>query len=356
MEFAALSDVRVVAAFWIGVITTILTVIMLLEVLLMRLALVFREKRNRRLKTTVLAWLIPSIAGETREPPKIKRRDLADFLYQWIHFQEILRGESKLRLNDALRNCALDDQIIKMLRKGDFEEKLIAATTLGHLGDKQAWNPLLGLLKKPSPLMSMTAARALVLIDPKKAQAIILPLIIQHRDWMPTRLALLLKQANPLFQQAFLAQLDQNDVANQPYLLRLMRLLDVEHSNKPLPIVKKLLTGSEDPELIASALRLVCHPSELEWVRGRFGDNHWTVQVQIAAVLGKIGGSQDAHYLVSLLNSEHWWVRYRAAKALVKLPFINSRALKRLIASRTDLFARDILLQINAEKERRCRN
>jgi len=356
LEFVALSDFRVIVAFWIGVVTTIITVIMLLEVLIMRLALMFREKRNRRLKQRVLQWLIPFIAGEKREPPKVARRDLSAFLYQWIHFQEILRGESKQRLNEALRSCALEEQIIKMLRKGSFEEKLIAATTLGHLGEKQAWEPLLVLLKKPSPLMSMTAARALVLIDPENAQAIVLPLIIKHRDWMPTRLALMLKQANPLFQQAFLAQLDQDAVETQPYLLRLMRLLDVENSNTPIPLVKKLLTSSDDPELIASSLRLVCHPSELALVRGKFDNNHWAVQVQIAAILGKLGKPQDAHYLVSLLNSEHWWVRYRAAKALVKLPFINSHALKKLIASRTDLFARDILLQINAEKERRCLN
>jgi hypothetical protein len=62
---------------------------------------------------------------------------------------------------------------------------------------------------------------------------------------------------------------------------------------------------------------------------------------------------QDAHYLLSLLNSGQWWVRYRAAQALVELPFINHRAVKRLIESRTDAFARDILLHIVADKVHR---
>ena len=88
-------------------------------------------------------------------------------------------------------------------------------------------------------------------------------------------------------------------------------------------------------------------------MRRRFGNEHWAVQVQIAAILGRMGSPQDTHYLLSLLNSEHWWVRYRAAQALVAQPFINRRTVKRLIKSRSDAFARDMLLHIIAEKARR---
>jgi hypothetical protein len=353
LVFAALSDTRVVAAFWIGAISTLLTVIMLLEVLWMRITLMFRERRSRLFREAVQDGLIRHIASEKYDAPKVTSRNLHDFLFEWIHFQEILRGDSKHRLNEVLRDFALEAKIRKLLRKGVFEDRLIAATALGHLGDMQAWDQLLVLLNNPSPLLSMAAARALVMIDSVKASDVVIPLIILRRDWMPTRLALMLKQADPPFQQAFLAHLEREALQSPPYLLRLMRLLAVTQLSQPLPFVRKFLMTSDDPNLVAASLRLVCHPSELELVRGRFGDQHWSVQVQITAVLNRIGMPQDTHHLIMLLNSGQWWVRYRAAQALVELPFINRRAVKRLIESRSDVFARDMLLQIIAEKVRR---
>lgn len=353
LEFAALSDIRIVVAFWIGVVSTLLAVIILLQVLLMRIALTFRERRSSRYREVAKNWLIRFIAGEAMDAPKMARCDLPDFLYQWIHFQEMLTGDSKVQLKQALSGFSLESRVHKLLRNGNFEEQLIAATALGHLGDKQAWGQLLALLNKPSPLLSMTAARALVLIDPDKARDIVLPLIIKHRDWMPIRSALMLKQADPQFQKAYLTLLDCDAQQPPPYLLRLMRLLSPEQINQPLSFVREYLMNSDDPNLIAACLRLVCHPSELELVRGQFDNEHWTVQVQIAAVLARIGAPKDVHYLLSLLNSGQWWVRYRAARALIELPFINRRAIKRLIDSRSDVFARDILLQIVAEKVRR---
>ncbi len=319
----------------------------------MRIFSMLAERRSLNFRKKAEDWLIRLIAGEKFEPPKIADRDLLDFLYLWIHFQEILRGESKQTLNQALSFFALEPKIHKMLIRGGFEEQLIAATTMGRAADKQAWDLLLVLLDKASPLMSMTAARALVLIDPVKASDIIVPLIIQHRDWMPSRLVLMLKLADPLFRQAFLMRLEYEVQQSPPYLLRLMRLIGAVQLNQPLPLTEKFLTTSDDPNLVVASLKLVCHPSELEFVRGRFSDENWSVQVQIATVLGKFGMPQDVPHLLSLLNSKQWWVRYRATQALIGLPFINRRTINRLIESRSDAFARDILLQVIAENARK---
>ena len=353
MGYAALSDTRVVIAFWIGAISTLLAAICLLEVIWMRIALVLKERHSHRYVNTAKLWIIQVIAGEAVEAPKIAKRDLPDFLYIWIHYQEILRGDSKTLLNQAIHRFKLEPRIRKLLVKGSFEEQLIAATALGHLGDVQSWDNLVKLLRKPSPLLSITAARALVTIDSAKACNIILPLMIEHRDWMPARLAIILKQADPFFREAFLTYLESSAQQQQPYLLRLMRLLDFAQLNQPLSLVRHYLMTGSDPDLVAACLRLVCHPSELDLVRSRFGDEHWSVQVQIAGVLGLMGTSQDAHYLLSLLNSRFWWVRYRAAQALVSMPFMNRQAIKRLSKSRSDIFARDMLLQMIAEKVHR---
>ena len=352
MGYAGFSDIRVTAAFWICVVSTLLAVALLLEVLRMRLTLMVRVRRSRRFRDNAQSWLIRLIAGEDFDLPKIARQDLPDFLYLWIHFQEILRGDSKFVLNQVLRAAELDSKIRKLLHTGRLEDQMIAATVLGHLGDIQAWEQLLVLLKKPSPMLSMTALRALVLIDPEKASDICMPLIVRHRDWMPVRMASLLRQADPQFQQAFLSYVEREAGASPPYLPRLMRLFDALPENRPLPLVGKLMESGGDPELLAVCLRLVCHPSELEAVRRCYSDKRWLVQVRIAGLLARIGGPRDVHYLLTLLDSDHWWVRYRAAQAMLALPFINRQAVKRLIENRSDDFARDMLLQTLAEKVR----
>lgn len=347
MEYAEFSDFRVSAAFLVGAVSTLLTLVLVFTVLRMRLVLMARERRCREFRKIAENWLIRLIAGETLESPNIARRDLTDFLYQWLHYQEILRGDSKHLLNQGLRCSCLDVKIRKLLVTGSFEEQLLAVSVLGHLGDEQAWEPLLTLLKQPSPLLAMTVLRALISIDPDQAGNIVMPLLVRQHNWTHMRMASMLRQAGPSFQQVFLKYAEGNAQQMQSSHLR---LLDAIPRNTPFPIVEKTLRLATESESLAMALRLVCHPYELDRVRRYFGEGDWLVQLQLVCILGRLGAPQDASYLLSLLNSEHWWIRYRAAQALYDLPFINRQAVKRLIENRTDMFARDMLVHILAEK------
>lgn len=345
MGFVALSDIRVIIAFWIGAISTLISIMMVIEVLRMRISLLFNQRNKQYFKDIVQEFLILNIAGEKPAALKIKNRDLSYFLLQWVHFQEILRGDSKQRLNQVLRDCHLEKKIRKLLVKGDLKDRLTAAITLGHSGDRdeQVWKQLLTLLVNPSPLLSITAARALIMIDSDKAKNSVVPVIIRRRDWMPSRLALILKQADTDFQEAFLDKLNSYALKSPPYLPRLIQSITGLQLSKPLPFVEKFVTTSKDNNLVVASLGLIFHPSELELVRGRFHDPHWSVQAQIATVLGRIGMPQDTHYLLSLLDSEHWWVRHRASQALNQLPFINQ--------SNSNASDRNYLQQGVAEKE-----
>jgi HEAT repeat protein len=70
-----------------------------------------------------------------------------------------------------------------------------------------------------------------------------------------------------------------------------------------------------------------------------------------AKALGRIGEQRDTEKLIQLLGDSQWWVRYRAAQALAKLPWINQESLERIQAEQTDRFAEDILEQVMAEGE-----
>jgi HEAT repeat protein len=73
--------------------------------------------------------------------------------------------------------------------------------------------------------------------------------------------------------------------------------------------------------------------------------------VQAAKALGRIGGRADVERLVALLADREWWVRYRAAQALVELPWLKRADLDALRASLEDRFAADMLAQVMAEQD-----
>ena len=86
-------------------------------------------------------------------------------------------------------------------------------------------------------------------------------------------------------------------------------------------------------------------PSAESAVRiGAFAD-----RVVGAVVLGRLGEREHVGLLERLLEDREWWVRYRAAQALVALPFLGPNALRRIQRRQTDRYAVDILDQAFAE-------
>ena len=73
------------------------------------------------------------------------------------------------------------------------------------------------------------------------------------------------------------------------------------------------------------------------------------VRIQAARALGRIGKPEHVELLTRMLADRDWWVRYRAAQALVSLPFMGPNALRRLRDSQEDRYAGDILEQTMAE-------
>jgi hypothetical protein len=62
-----------------------------------------------------------------------------------------------------------------------------------------------------------------------------------------------------------------------------------------------------------------------------------------------MGRPEDAGRLEKLLGDEEWWVRYRAAKAVVRLPRMSALDLEQIRRRLQDQYARDILGQAMAE-------
>jgi HEAT repeat protein len=91
-------------------------------------------------------------------------------------------------------------------------------------------------------------------------------------------------------------------------------------------------------------------PQLLDAVRAMIVHPRWHLRMEAAKALGRIGLPDDLPRLEGLLGDAQWWVRYRAAQSIVRLPFLSRTELERLRARQTDRYARDILAHVLAER------
>ena len=69
----------------------------------------------------------------------------------------------------------------------------------------------------------------------------------------------------------------------------------------------------------------------------------------MAQALGRIGGLGDADVLVRMTTDAQWWVRYRAAQALLHIPALGTERVRSLVVGTADRYAIDMLQAVLAE-------
>lgn len=335
-------------AFWSGVGAGVLILLLLIQIVLMRFMLIYRERRKRRFLAVWRPLMVQSLSGNTQRYPPVLKADVAVLLNLWNHFQESLRGEASERLNQMACDVSMDVMALNLLRHRRMSEQLLAMMTLGHLRTKSAWRILSDLLKDDNPIISLAAARALMKIDALAAIDVFMPLLVVREDWPSARIASILKEAGAYVISEPLANLIRHAPPEQ--LPRLIQFLELTYSKVSSSLVREVIEMTNNPQVIAACLRVMSDSRDLHLVRKQVRHPDWPVRVQAAAALGRIGSDEDRQYLVELLEDPQWWVRYRAAQALSQLPFVTTEQMQQLLADQTDRYARDMLKQVIAER------
>jgi HEAT repeat protein len=115
--------------------------------------------------------------------------------------------------------------------------------------------------------------------------------------------------------------------------------------------VRQIVHRTNDPDVLGACLRIFRDPEDLDTVRAFLGDPRWQVRVQAASALGRVGTADDEPRLARMLGDPEWWVRYRAAHAVAALLADAPERLDRLQRQHPNPFARDILRQVQAERQ-----
>lgn len=347
MGYGTYTDPIVRLAFGTGVAVIALTLLLLGQILLLRLRLILTERRRR---AQIALWrpLLAEVVGGGEPPlPTLDPRNTLSFLSLWNHLHDTLRGEARDRLNRAARAAGVMEALFTLIRRGGRRERLIAAISFGRLRERSTWGVLAEWLEDPGPALSIAAARALVEIDATAALPLVMRQVVNRNDWPAARVASVLREAEP----AVVAPLLSDAVAKaEPAMLPgLLRYMQAACPDEAGMTVGRLLRESTDDHVISTALQVLADPGELGTVRVLLHHPRWHVRVQAASALGRLGVAGDELKLADMLSDREWWVRYRAAQALVHLPFLSLGDLEAIKERQIDRYARDILDQVLAE-------
>ncbi len=288
---------------------------------------------------------------------KVHNHNPGDFLFLWNYLHESVRGNSKEKLNEIARSISLKESATKMLDNHFLKNRLLAIGTFGNLKDETASFELIKRAYHRDPIISFWATRALLRINFETNSKRFLPLIGKRMDWSPVLVAEMLKERGADEISTPLVTIVENAYAEKTgerQMARLISYLALAHPTDYTPIILKILAETSFKEVIIACLKLIISEDALPLVRGFFEDERWQVRMQVVLTLGRIGHSNDIKLLIKALNDLDWWVRYRAACALISMPGMTEKRLQKLSKSLPNQFSRDILKHVLAEIRLKC--
>lgn len=342
------SDALLALAFWAGVASLALTLVMALSIAVLRTRLRRAERREAAFLAVWRPAMLEVLAGgPLRGLPPLASADQVSFLKYWSYLQESLRGSAHQTLNQIGRALKVPQFAQHWLVHGRRTDKLLAILALGHLRDKSAWDALFAQAVSDDNLVSLQAARALLQTDPVRGAQHLMPLIIKRHDWDITRLAGMLAGSRTELESLLPRKITRVDPANMG---RLMRLAEALQLSLPAEVLAYLVDPARPVDILVAGLRLVNRTELLPQVRSYVWHADWRVRVQAVKCLGRIGEPADVPLLTDAVQDREWWVRYRAAQALAGLPFVSADALSALRMDSPDRYAQDILAQVLAER------
>jgi hypothetical protein len=185
----------------------------------------------------------------------------------------------------------------------------------------------------------------LLQIDAEAAAPHLVQTLVERNDWPISQVVTMLQDAREACAPLLVAALPTLDTARLPRALRLVEGLRL---GLP-PALHAQLLQHPSTDVVVAALRVAPSVALLPAVRALASHDDWRVRVQAAKMLGQIGEQADTELLKNMLADTQWWVRYRAAQALVNSPFFSHQEMQALNAGTGDRFAADMLKQVLAE-------
>lgn len=325
--------------------------VLLVAIVVMRLILSRTEKRSEKF----FALWRPLLTKLMFEPlparlPRLRPGDTLLFLGLWNHLHEVLRGDATARLNAVAERLKLPEVARQFVGLRSPRRRILGLLALGNLRDAASWPAYVASVREENTALSMAGLRALLFTDAKRALPLVIPLLAGRTDWSLVRVAQYLKEAGPEVVARPLAEAAR--VMPGAQAQRLLKYLPTVATPASDAVVRRIAAQSEDSGVLAACLAMLKAPQDRALLDRCLAHETWFVRVAAIRSLAQIGDPADEAALVARLGDPEWWVRYRAGQAIAQLKGNDPGALKALMDSLEDRYARDILSHVLGELAR----
>lgn len=350
------SERIVTAAYWTALICLVASVLLILLVILMRVAWLDDERRRKRVLKKWRPLMEATLRGAIpRKFPFLFRTGRLYVIEYWNKLFDTADSTQREHLITAGRRLRFGEIGLGLVDSNYLWRQLLGITTLGNLREESAWDTLYLLAQSDDTVVSLAAARALVQLRPKAATEFIVPRIVKRQGWAPARVASLLLEAGEGNVCGPLTTALQQ--APEPEKVKLLHYVGVTQCPGAFAEVRRLLAqhahdreAKSDVTSVTECLKLINSTEDVELVRPYVGHPNWHVRIQAVNALGRVGNHDDAKRLIMLLKDEHWWVRYRAAQALLKLEGASRDVVDRILQEHSEPSTQEILHHVLAEQ------
>jgi hypothetical protein len=344
-----------VAARWGSIVLMVIVLMLMTYILCLRAVLLSRERRYRALAARWTPILLDGGERSPRPLPGVLPWDRYPMLVLWNTLREGRQQDAALCdwMACVAAQTGVDRLARRLVRSRSVRKRLLAIVALGHLGDRVEWRRLWQIARSGHPLLSLAASQSLARIDPAIATGMIVPLIVRHEHWSTGKVATVLEELGPdRISEPLERAVLQAPESDRP---RLIAFLAVCQHSAALGAVRQLLRDPHADEVITPCLEVIrkfADRQDLPLVYRYLTHARWHVRAVAAGCIGGIGRQADQERLIPLLADRQWWVRYRAAQAIVCLSPEDDQRLHDIQGKLSDRYARDILTQAIAERTR----
>lgn len=333
--------------FWSGI--SVLAVAGMLLLVFFFLNLWFRIQRWQRQKT-LQCWRPLMMAGLYQQAgaiPPILRRDLSCVLELWVHLHTSLDDAAQINLAQFASQAQLPSQISRALSDESLQLRLLAIRAAGRLKLASVWEQLLALLDDESREFSLASASAMVQIDPDRALPLVINRIRARSAWRTEEIMAIFLATKDFLAARCLRQAIANAPADEELLLPFLARFCPDDARS---ILNRILSSKPNEALLIKALDLVDDRHLLEAVRPWLSDANWLIRLHAVKAFGRIGAHDEVSVLAGMVGDPQWWVRYRSAQALLRLPGVSIETLLQIKDTMANHEARDMLHLVMAEQ------
>lgn len=289
-----------------------------------------RARAKKEVVQTYRPLLYDWIAGEKPSlTPPDQRHNQIHLVALWNDIFRIVGSTERNYLLNAAEELNLASMAAPLLDSNKTEEQLTGVLTLARLGNTECIETIRRFTESSKPILKMQSLKALAVLEPREAvEKMFEDLVDNPGRPINYYLAFCRSIETGVLVDIAFEHLEESDPAAKSRIIPFLALVPKDDARN---YIDDTLAETSEPEVLSACLKVlrkIGDPRSESLVADCLEHPAYFVRTQAARTLGSIGTSDVTEPLLKALQDPNWWVRYRAAESLVKLPSTTLPQLK----------------------------